>query len=81
VRIRDLYGPKQPERDTDDMSLDALYNHFLRQHQHRTAQSTIDAFFYLVRQGDQERIKNFLYSHSDDAAYLRQLLEERCQAN
>jgi hypothetical protein len=39
-----------------------------------TAQSTVDAFWYLFRQGDNARMKHWLAEHPYDGAYLLGLL-------
>jgi hypothetical protein len=44
---------------------------------YRTAESTIDAFWYLVRLGDDDRLKAWLADHMRDARTLRKLYEER----
>jgi hypothetical protein len=44
---------------------------------YRTAESTIDAFWYLVRLGDDDRLKAWLADHMRDAPTLRKLYEER----
>jgi hypothetical protein len=41
---------------------------------YRTAQSTIDAFRYVVREGDPEYLEAWLGRHPKDAPYLRGLL-------
>ncbi|WP_247409678.1 hypothetical protein [Bradyrhizobium sp. 150] len=42
---------------------------------YKPADSTIDAFFYLVRLGDSERLRSWLDDHRQDASYLLELLE------
>jgi hypothetical protein len=42
---------------------------------YRTAQSTIDAFRYVLRQGDKARLKAWLAGHPRDAAFLLRSLE------
>jgi hypothetical protein len=37
---------------------------------YRTPQSTIDAFFYVVRLDDPDYLKRWLARHPDDAAHL-----------
>jgi hypothetical protein len=44
---------------------------------YRTAQSTIDAFWYLVRLNDPDRLKTWLANHPLDAATLLKLYEGR----
>jgi hypothetical protein len=44
---------------------------------YRTAESTIDAFWYLVRLGDEDRLKAWLADHMRDGPTLRKLYEER----
>ena len=44
---------------------------------YRTAESTIDAFFYLVRLNDPDRLKAWLEAHPNDAPTLFKLLEAR----
>lgn len=43
---------------------------------YRTPQATVDAFWYLVRLGDQQRLSNWLKDHPADAAVFLKLLEE-----
>lgn len=40
---------------------------------YRTAESTIDAFWYLVRLDDQDRLKAWLQDHPRDQQFLYQL--------
>ena len=44
---------------------------------YRTAESTIDAFWYMVKLGDEDRLKAWLADHMRDAPTLRKLYEER----
>lgn len=44
------------------------------------AASTIDAFWYVVRLNNPERLKRWLKEHPDEAPHLRKLLEERRNA-
>jgi hypothetical protein len=44
---------------------------------YRTAQSTIDAFKYLVGLRDPGRLKDWLADHPQDAATLLKLLENK----
>ena len=44
---------------------------------YRTPQSTIDAFWYLVRLGDEPRLKAWLEARPQDRQTLRKLYEER----
>jgi hypothetical protein len=47
---------------------------------HKTAQSTVDAFWYVVRQNDPARLKAWLLDHPYDAATLLKLLDaKRCR--
>jgi hypothetical protein len=43
---------------------------------YRTPQATIDAFRYLVRLGDQQRLANWLKNHPADAPAFLKLLEQ-----
>jgi hypothetical protein len=43
---------------------------------YRPPQATIDAFRYLVRLGDQQRLSNWLKDHPADAPALLKLLEQ-----
>jgi hypothetical protein len=47
---------------------------------YQTPQSTIDAFFYVVRQDDVARLDTWLADHPKDAAFLLKLLEGRKNA-
>ena len=47
---------------------------------HRTAQSTIDAFLWLGRYGEEPRLKKFLDEHPYDRALLIQTWEAKCAA-
>ncbi|TFV75361.1 hypothetical protein E4K64_16485 [Bradyrhizobium frederickii] len=42
---------------------------------HRPAQSTVDAFRYVMRVGDPERLTAWLRNHPDDAPALLEMLE------
>jgi len=44
-----------------------------------TAQSTIDAFWYVVGLNDEDRLASWLANHRQDAPYLRKLLEGQYQ--
>ena len=44
---------------------------------YRTAQSTIDAFWYLVQVNDPDRLEAWLADHPKDASFLYQLLQAR----
>jgi hypothetical protein len=45
---------------------------------YRTPQSTIDAFFYVVRLGDPDYLTQWLAQHSVDALHLHRLWEAKC---
>jgi hypothetical protein len=47
---------------------------------YRTPQSTIDAFWYLVRLNEPARLEAWLLDHPRDTAFLRQLWEDRKNA-
>lgn len=44
---------------------------------YRTAESTIDAFWYLVQLGDEDRLEAWLADHPKDAPFLYELLQAR----
>jgi hypothetical protein len=46
---------------------------------YRTPPATIDEFWHIVRLDDPPRLLRWLHQHPKDAAYLEQLLEEKCQ--
>jgi hypothetical protein len=47
---------------------------------YRTAESTIDAFWHLVRLKDSDRLAAWLDDHPRDASFLYELLEsQQCQ--
>jgi hypothetical protein len=46
---------------------------------YRTPQSTVDAFWYVVRLNDQAYLLQWLSEHPKDAAHLEKLLEEKCR--
>jgi hypothetical protein len=46
---------------------------------YRTPQTTIDAFWYVVRLNDQPHLLRWLSEHPKDAAYLEKLLEDKCR--
>jgi hypothetical protein len=48
---------------------------------YRTAESTVDAFWYLVRLNDPDRLEAWLADHPMDAAYLYELLQVRKNEN
>lgn len=48
---------------------------------YRTPQSTIDAFWYVVRLDDADRLDRWLGDHPADAAYLLKLLQARLAAS
>ena len=50
---------------------------WLPQRSYRTAASTIDAFWYLVRLRDPGRLKAWLADHPQDASTLLKLLENK----
>ena len=50
---------------------------WLPQRPYRTAASTIDAFWYLVRLRDPVRLKTWLADHPQDAPTLLKLLENK----
>ena len=44
---------------------------------YKTPQSTIDAFFYLIKLNDEPRLRAWLEARPTDAPTLRKLYEER----
>jgi hypothetical protein len=46
---------------------------------YRTPQSTVDAFWYVVRQDDTAKLEDWLAAHPRDAGYLVKRLEEKTQ--
>jgi hypothetical protein len=56
---------------------DILEEDQAQQDGHKTAQSTVDAFFYLVRLGDSARLKCWLDDHPLDREHLQRLLREK----
>jgi hypothetical protein len=44
---------------------------------YRTPQSTIDAFWYVVREGNTEKLEDWLAAHPRDAGYLVKRLQEK----
>ena len=47
---------------------------------YNTPQSTIDAFWFVVRQGDEDKVVAWLADHPRDAADLLKLLESKANA-
>jgi hypothetical protein len=65
-----------------EMELDYERSLERRRTEHGPASASIDAFWFLVRQGDPARLEAWLERHSaDEVAYLRALLLEKCQLN
>jgi hypothetical protein len=50
---------------------------FPRPREYRTPESTIDAFWYVVRLNDREQLAAWLNDHPRDKAFLLQLLEDK----
>jgi hypothetical protein len=46
---------------------------------YRTPQSTVDAFWYVVRQDDTAKLEEWLAAHPRDAGYLVKRLQEKTQ--
>ncbi len=46
---------------------------------YRTPQSTVDAFWYVVRNESPARLKCWLAEHPDDSGYLERLWEAKCR--
>jgi hypothetical protein len=57
--------PLEPEREAPKRS-------------HRTPQSTIDAFWYVVRSGDADRLTRWLEQHPADTAELYEIWKKKC---
>ena len=68
--------PPKPAFDKFDkrVTLEALVNHIERERRLTTAQSTIDAFWYVVRNHDDAYLQSWLDRHPDDAGHLLGLL-------
>jgi hypothetical protein len=79
VKLWELADPRDRWRHTGEAPPPAAVRNSIQEwppkRPYRTAQSTVDAFRYVLRQGDKARLKAWLADHPRDAAFLLKSLE------
>jgi hypothetical protein len=73
------FGADQPAADEIPLQPEPQHNWVSKKPNYRTAQSTVDAFFWVARNESTEYLSRWLRDHPLDAPHLRDLWERKCQ--